>query len=309
MRFVEAVAGKFFEQIENLVRLGFRNVVLFLATLDENGALLRHLLGLFLAHGAPQQIGAAEGVAGQHLRSLHHLLLVNQNAVGLAGDRLEQWMFVFDFYFAVAPFDEFGDEIHRAGTIERDERRDMFDRIDLKLPAQVAHPAGFQLENAERVRLVQQVVRSGVLERQMVDGNVDALRPLHHFTGVANDGERLEAEEIHLQQAKVSDRPHRVLRHDGALLIGLEREQIHERLVGDDDPRRVHRRVAHEVFESKRRVDQFARDFLRFIGLLEFGRNLERLRQCHLEFVRNHPGQAVAFAVAQAHHATDVAHD
>ena len=191
VRFVKAVAGKFFEQIENLVRLGFRNAVFFLASLDENAALLRHLLGLFLAHGAPQQIGAAERVAGEHLRSLHHLLLVNQNAVSLAGDRLEQWMFVFDSYFAVPPFDEFRDEFHRAGTIEGDERRDVFDRTDLKLPAQVAHPAGFQLENAERVRLVEQVVGLGVVERQRVNRHVKALRALDHFARVADDRQRL----------------------------------------------------------------------------------------------------------------------
>jgi hypothetical protein len=50
---------------------------------------LRHLLGLLLAHRAAQQVGAAERVAGQHLRDLHHLLLVQDDAVGRLQHRLE----------------------------------------------------------------------------------------------------------------------------------------------------------------------------------------------------------------------------
>ncbi len=52
------------------------------APLDEDGALLRHLLGLLLAHRPAQQVGAAERVAGEHLRDLHDLLLVEDDAVG-----------------------------------------------------------------------------------------------------------------------------------------------------------------------------------------------------------------------------------
>ena len=57
---------------------------------------LRHLLGLLLAHRAAQQVGAAERVAGQHLRDLHHLLLVQDHAVGRLQDRLQVGMQVVD---------------------------------------------------------------------------------------------------------------------------------------------------------------------------------------------------------------------
>ncbi len=91
------------------------------AAFDEDLALLGHFLGLLLAHRAPQQIRAAERVAGQHLRRLHHLLLVNHDAVGLAADRLQQRMLVFDLHFAVAALDEFGNQLHRPGPIQRDQ--------------------------------------------------------------------------------------------------------------------------------------------------------------------------------------------
>ncbi len=38
----------------------------------------------------------------------------------------------------------------------------------------------------------------------------------------------------------------------------LEREQIHQRLIANDDPRRVHRSIAGQVFQHERRVDQLA---------------------------------------------------
>ena len=37
-----------------------------------------------LAHGAAQHVGFAERIAGQLLRDLHHLFLVDDDAVGLA---------------------------------------------------------------------------------------------------------------------------------------------------------------------------------------------------------------------------------
>ena len=56
---------------------------------DEYLALLRHLLGLFLTHGSTQQVRAAQRVAGKHLRDLHHLLLVQDDAVGFFKHRLQ----------------------------------------------------------------------------------------------------------------------------------------------------------------------------------------------------------------------------
>jgi hypothetical protein len=56
---------------------------------DEALALRVHLGLDLLAHGAAQQVGVAERVAGQDLGDLHHLLLVDDDAVGLLQDRLQ----------------------------------------------------------------------------------------------------------------------------------------------------------------------------------------------------------------------------
>ena len=66
VRLVEAVAGELLHQVEDLLDLLLR-VVPFQRALDEAVALLRHLLGLLLAHGAAQQVGFAQRVAASLL--------------------------------------------------------------------------------------------------------------------------------------------------------------------------------------------------------------------------------------------------
>ena len=141
VRFVEAVTGKFFQQVEHLVRLGLGDVIPFLAAFDEGRALALHLLDLLLAHGATQQIRRAQRVAGEQLRGLHDLLLVDEHAVRFLGDRFEQGMRVLDLHAPMPALDEVGNQVHRAGAIERHERGDVLDGTDLKLAAQIPHAA------------------------------------------------------------------------------------------------------------------------------------------------------------------------
>ena len=77
VRFVEAVAGKFFQQIKNFIGLRGRDVVGFLAALDKRLVLLGHFGNLLFSHCTSQQIRAAERVASEQLCGLHHLLLIN----------------------------------------------------------------------------------------------------------------------------------------------------------------------------------------------------------------------------------------
>ena len=53
---VESVTGKFLEQIENSARLFLRDFVRARTAVDEVPSLLGHLLLIFLAHGATEQI-------------------------------------------------------------------------------------------------------------------------------------------------------------------------------------------------------------------------------------------------------------
>ena len=48
----------------------------------------------------------------------------------------------------------------------------------------------------------------------MINVNRNSLRALDHFAGVADDGQRFQAEKVHLQQAEFADGVHRVLRDE-----------------------------------------------------------------------------------------------
>ena len=88
VRLVESVFGEFCAGIEDGFGIGAPDAALDRAG-DETVALRRHLLAIFLAHGAAQNIGFAETIAGQIAGDLLHLLLIGDDAVGRLQDRLE----------------------------------------------------------------------------------------------------------------------------------------------------------------------------------------------------------------------------
>ncbi len=130
---------------------------------DEDGTLLRHLLGLLLAHRAAQQVGAAERVAREHLRDLHDLLLVQDHAVGREQDGLQIRVQVVDAAAnaAVLAVDEVVDHarLQRTRPEQRDQRDDVLERVRLQALDQVFHAARFELEHGRRLAALQQRVR------------------------------------------------------------------------------------------------------------------------------------------------------
>ena len=227
MRLIETVAREFLQQVEDLVGLGGRDAVGVRAPLHEGLTLQDHLLELLFAHGPTEQISSSEGVAGQDLRRLHHLLLINQNPVGFAGDGLQQGMGIDDLLFTVASLDEIRDQVHRTRPVERDECGDVLDRVNFELLAQVAHAPGLQLEHPQGLGVVQQVVGLGVVERQVVEIELETRRLPNHLSGVANDRQGLETQKVHLEKSQVADRPHGILGDDIALVVLLERQEVH----------------------------------------------------------------------------------
>ena len=158
VRPVEPVAGELLHQVEELHRLRSRQLVLFGAR-DEDVALQRHLLGFLLAHRTAEQIGGAERVAADHLRDLHHLFLVHHDAVGRLEDRRESRVEVFDALASTLARDVIGDELHRAGPVQRDQRDDVLEARRRRLLHQVAHAARFELEHRRRVALAENIER------------------------------------------------------------------------------------------------------------------------------------------------------
>ena len=67
--------------------------------------------------------------------------------------------------------------------------------------------------------------------------------------------------------------------------------------------------ITREILQHKRGINQLTRHLLAIVGLFEFGGLFERFFQCDLEFIRNHLGKPINFAVAEAHDAANIAND
>ena len=141
---------------------------------DEAAALLLHLAADFLAHRAAQQVGLAERIAREHLRGLHHLFLVDDDAVGLAQDRLELGMDVVRLLHAVLARAVGRDVRHRARPVERDQRDDVLEAVRPHVEQRAPHALTFQLEDAHRLGARQHGVGLLVVERDGREIDVDA---------------------------------------------------------------------------------------------------------------------------------------
>ena len=117
MRLVKAVARKLFHEVKHLIGLLFGNGV-FGCSCTEDGAVFSHFLGLLFTHGAAQHVCATERVAAQNLRRLHHLLLVNHDAVGLRQHVGHHGVRVFDLLATMFARHKARNQIHRAGSVQ-----------------------------------------------------------------------------------------------------------------------------------------------------------------------------------------------
>ena len=181
MALVESVIGEFRQQIENLVGLRLGQAVVDRA-LHEATALRVHLRLDLLAHGAAEHVGFAERIAGQDLRDLHHLFLIDDDAEGLFEDLLQ---FRVDVVRLLLP------GLHRAiarnighGTrpVERDQRDDVLESVGAHLDERLAHAGAFELEHADRLAATKHLVSLFVIERDLVD--------LHHDTARGAEASR-----------------------------------------------------------------------------------------------------------------------
>ncbi len=155
VRLVEAIARKFFQDVEDLVRLLLVDLVDLLSPLHENFPLLGHFLGLLLAHGPPQDVGSAKRITCNPTGRLHDLLLIDHDPVGLLADILEQRMRKLDGGGILLALDVVGNPLHGARAVEGDEGDHLVDVGNGHLPAKSAHALRLQLKDSDRTGLVE----------------------------------------------------------------------------------------------------------------------------------------------------------
>ncbi len=114
---------------------------------------------------------------------------------------------------AAAPFalDELVDHaaLNGTGAVEGVEGGEVFDGVGLVAAEDVAHAAGFKLEDAGGEGAVEDLlVGVGVVERD--EGHVDGFAGglLDELEAVVDDGQGRQAEKVHLEQAHLFDGLH-----------------------------------------------------------------------------------------------------
>ena len=170
MRLVEAVFGEFFHQVENFVGLVLVDVVFFRAG-NKVDAFLGHGLGFLFTHGAAQQVGPAQRVAGDDLGDLHDLFLIDNNAVGIAQAVCKRIVRIYNGHLPVLALDKFVHHARtqRAGAVQGQHGDDVFKARGLEHAQVLPHARTFYLKDAVRIATGVQLVGFGIGKRQVVE--------------------------------------------------------------------------------------------------------------------------------------------
>ena len=276
---------------------------------EEAAALGVHLGLDLLAHGAAQEVGLGERIAGQILGDLLDLLLVGDDAVGRLEDRLQRRMEVLDRLAPELPGAIGRNVRHRPRPVERDQRDQVLEAVGLHVDQRSPHARAFHLEHADRLAAGEHLVGLLVVERDAGEIDLDPAAADEPDRDVEHR-QRLQAEEVELHQPRLLDPLHVELGdlHAGAR-IAVERHQPVERPVADDDAGGMGRGVAVEAFELLGHGEEPGHHRLLVAHRLEprlvGDRLLQRDRRGRVE--RDHLGDPVDLAVGHLQHAADVA--
>ena len=320
MRFVKSVPGEFLHQVEDFHRQFTVNAVLF-RPVFKDGTLLGHLLRLFLTHRTTQHIRATEGVAREHLGYLHHLFLIQDDAVGRLQYRFQAFMLplnirVGDLFAPVLTVDKV---IHHprlqwARTEQGHERNHIFEAVRLQTLNQVFHAAGFKLEDRSGLRALQHVEAFLVIKRD--SGDIQRRLAVFLSTGVdhlqrpVDDGERTQPQEVELHETCIF---HIVLIKLGDRMlpcfITIERRKIGNFGRRNNHATGMFTSVTCDTFQFTRHVDQRFNFFVGFVNFRQLRFRFKRFRQRHPRIGRNQLGDTIHKTVRMPQHAAYVANN
>ena len=154
-----------------------------------------------------------------------------------------------------------------AGTEQCVQRDEIIKTVGPQLPQQLFHAAGFKLEDAICIGAGEQI--EGLLVVEGTDAvNVHglAVAGFHVALDLGDLGERLQAQEIHLQQARALGLPHGVLHHHLLVAVHAERRERSQVIGRDDNPRRMDPGVAGQALQPRRDIQDV---FHGWIGVVQ----------------------------------------
>ena len=170
----------------------------FRALLEELRLHFGNQIRLLLSHGLSQRIRLALGETCELLRQQHHLLLVHRDAVGLLEVFLTRIQIIRNRLLPVLSAHKRRDVLQRTRTVQRVHGDEVAKNRGLEILEVFLHPRRFVLEDANRFAALEEFVGLGVVQRKAVRVEVDAVAVLHVAHGVLDDGEGLQAQEVHL---------------------------------------------------------------------------------------------------------------
>jgi len=307
VRLVEPVSGEGLHLIEDLLRLGLRDPVLQGAC-HELRLFLLHFGGVLLAHGLAEGVRLAHGVARQGAGDLHHLLLVEDDSVGLLEDGLELGVGVDDLAALAVPL---ADELvhhatfERAGPVQRQEGHHVAESIGFERPQVALHPVRLQLEDPVGVGVAQQLIGGRVVEGQVVQVQLLAARALDVAQAVIDDRQVPQAQEVHLDQAHGGRVVHVELADHLVAVHPLQRDQFGKGLAGDHHAGGMDAGVAGQALAASGQVHQLAAGGIPIIHGPKI-RGLQCALQGDLQIGRDGLGDAVHVGQGNAQHPTHV---
>ena len=192
----------------------------------------------------------------------HDLLLVDDQPVGVAqqlGQRLGE--LGVQRHHGLAAVLAVGVVVvgvgaHGTGPVERADGRDVLEGVGLHRPEQRAHRRAVELEHPERVAAGEQLVGRLVVELEALEDHRLAAVERDRGQAVVEHGEVAQPEEVHLEQAQGLAGAHVELGDDRAVLLAsLDRDDVEQRLGGQDHPGRVHAHLPLQAFEPLGAVD------------------------------------------------------
>ena len=190
MRSVETILRELFDLIEDRSSIFFGDTTFFPCPLDELVAVALHQFDLLLTHRLAQVVGIVHRESCEHVGDLHHLFLVNDDAVGGVEDRFESRMKIFNLFTAV--FAVAVQIVHTgsewAWPVESQYRDHVLEPIRFEVAQKFAHSRALQLKDPVGLTVAKHFEGGFVIERHLIDIDLGPLL-FDDSTGSIDDGE------------------------------------------------------------------------------------------------------------------------
>ena len=153
-------------------------------------------------HGLAQLISLSFTEACQFLGEQHDLLLIDANTVGFVEVFLHCFQIIHHRLAPVLAVDKLGDVVQRAGPVQGVHGDEVFESGGCQFLHVLLHPGAFILKDGHRFAALEKLVGLGVIQRHLVHIELQAMVLLDEPHGILDNGQGLQPEEVHLQQAR-----------------------------------------------------------------------------------------------------------